>query len=289
MKKMFVLDTNVLLHSAQSLLSFHDNDVVIPMAVVEELDKFKRNQDELGRNARMTIRRLDRLRQAGNLREGVSLSRIMPTVTGNLLVRSASAGAEAVDQKIRQVFETDLSEHSPDNRILRTAANLAAESTVADEMAMAASPAPTASFSQGGGGGTGAGSSRRPGLRGVGMKKLATPARPSLALDADFGAAVADSEGAEAPQPTESKPRETVKTIGGKTFYFKDGRWIDSALDKESQTSLTPIVVEQFGDEYFELVGRLGREFSQYLAFDEPSTFLFAGRLYQIQPSKTSE
>ncbi|MBR2643436.1 MAG: PhoH family protein [Lentisphaeria bacterium] len=127
MKKMFVLDTNVLLHSAQSLLSFHDNDVVIPMAVVEELDKFKRNQDELGRNARMTIRRLDRLRQAGNLREGVSLSRIMPTVTGNLLVRSASAGAEAVDQKIRQVFETDLSEHSPDNRILRTAANLAAE------------------------------------------------------------------------------------------------------------------------------------------------------------------
>ena len=70
MKKMFVLDTNVLLHSAQSLLSFHDNDVVIPMAVVEELDKFKRNQDELGRNARMTIRHLDRLRQAGNLREG---------------------------------------------------------------------------------------------------------------------------------------------------------------------------------------------------------------------------
>ncbi|MBP3558738.1 MAG: VWA domain-containing protein [Thermoguttaceae bacterium] len=171
----------------------------------------------------------------------------------------------------------------------RGAANLAAESTVADEMAMAASPAPTASFSQGGGGGTGAGSSRRPGLRGLGMKKLAAPARPSLALDADFGAAVADSEGAEAPQPTESKPRETVKTIGGKTFYFKDGRWIDSALDKESQTSLTPIVVEQFGDEYFELVGRLGREFSQYLAFDEPSTFLFDGRLYQIEPSKTSE
>ena len=127
MKKMFVLDTNVLLHSAQALLSFRDNDVAIPMAVVEELDKFKRNQDELGRNARMTIRRLDRLRQAGNLREGVSLSRINPAVTGNLLVRSASMGADAVDTRIRQVFETDLSERSPDNRILQTAANLAAE------------------------------------------------------------------------------------------------------------------------------------------------------------------
>ena len=61
--KVFVLDTNVLLHSAQSVESFQDNDVVIPMAVVEELDKFKKNSDELGRNARQVIRYLDRLRQ----------------------------------------------------------------------------------------------------------------------------------------------------------------------------------------------------------------------------------
>jgi hypothetical protein len=40
--KIFVLDTNVLLHSSASIGSFHDNDVVIPMAVVEELDKFKK-------------------------------------------------------------------------------------------------------------------------------------------------------------------------------------------------------------------------------------------------------
>ena len=126
MKKMFVLDTNVLLHSAQALLSFHDNDVVIPMAVVEELDKFKRNQDELGRNARKTIRRLDRLRQQGNLREGVPLKTLLPTLTGNLLVRSAAADNE-LSERVRQVFETDLAEKSPDNRILRTAAALAAE------------------------------------------------------------------------------------------------------------------------------------------------------------------
>ena len=126
MKKMFVLDTNVLLHSAQALLSFHDNDVVIPMAVVEELDKFKRNQDELGRNARKTIRRLDRLRQQGNLREGVPLKTLLPTLTGKLLVRSAAVDNE-LSERVRQVFETDLAEKSPDNRILRTAAALAAE------------------------------------------------------------------------------------------------------------------------------------------------------------------
>ena len=50
MKKTYVLDTNVILHSAQSLNAFEDNEVVIPMTVIEELDKFKRNQDELGRN-----------------------------------------------------------------------------------------------------------------------------------------------------------------------------------------------------------------------------------------------
>ncbi|MBR4104031.1 MAG: hypothetical protein IKK39_08220, partial [Thermoguttaceae bacterium] len=83
-----------------------------------------------------------------------------------------------------------------------------------------------------------------------------------------------------------SQPRDTVRTIGGKTFYFKEGRWVDATLDKESQIGNEPIVVEQFSDEYFELVGRLGREFSQYLAFEEPSTFLFDGRIYRVEPSK---
>ena len=62
-KKIFVLDTNVLLHSAAALESFADNEIVIPMTVLEELDKFKRNQDELGRNSRRVIRKLDQLRE----------------------------------------------------------------------------------------------------------------------------------------------------------------------------------------------------------------------------------
>jgi len=73
MKKIFVLDTNVLLYSAQALESFEDNIVVIPMTVIEELDKFKRDQDELGRNARQVIRKLDELRSRGRLSQGVPL------------------------------------------------------------------------------------------------------------------------------------------------------------------------------------------------------------------------
>ena len=50
--KTFVVDTNVLLHNAESITSFGDNTVVLPMPVIEELDKFKSHNDELGRNAR---------------------------------------------------------------------------------------------------------------------------------------------------------------------------------------------------------------------------------------------
>jgi PhoH-like ATPase len=71
--KTFVLDTNVLLHNHASLTSFADNRVVIPMVVLEELDRFKTRNDELGRNARQAIRTLDALRAKGSLRGGVPL------------------------------------------------------------------------------------------------------------------------------------------------------------------------------------------------------------------------
>src|SRR5665647_3654779 len=69
--KFFVLDTNVLLHNSQSITSFGDNTVILPMTVIEELDKFKKNNDELGRNARHVIRTLDTLRVQGSLGTGV--------------------------------------------------------------------------------------------------------------------------------------------------------------------------------------------------------------------------
>ncbi|MBC8209295.1 MAG: PhoH family protein [Desulfobulbaceae bacterium] len=69
--KYFVLDTNVLLHNADAFTSFDDNIVVLPMTVIEELDGFKRHNDELGRNARHAIRQLDTLRCQGSLKDGV--------------------------------------------------------------------------------------------------------------------------------------------------------------------------------------------------------------------------
>jgi len=70
-RKHFVLDTNVLLHNPNAIYLFADNEVVIPFDVIEELDKFKTQNDDLGRNARTVIRYLDQLRVQGNLSAGV--------------------------------------------------------------------------------------------------------------------------------------------------------------------------------------------------------------------------
>jgi PhoH-like ATPase len=70
--KTFIIDTNVLLHNPNALFAFADNHVVIPMMVLEELDKFKSANNELGQNSREVARALDRLRQKGSLRDGIS-------------------------------------------------------------------------------------------------------------------------------------------------------------------------------------------------------------------------
>lgn len=74
MKKVFVLDTNVLIHDPQSIYRFSDNIVVIPLVVIEEIDKFKRDISEKGRHARMVSRELDKLRAQGNLTDGVKIN-----------------------------------------------------------------------------------------------------------------------------------------------------------------------------------------------------------------------
>jgi len=71
--KNYILDTNVLLHDPNSLLNFKDNHVLIPIEVVEEIDRFKRDPSELGQNARTVSRMLDSLRGTGRLSEGVAL------------------------------------------------------------------------------------------------------------------------------------------------------------------------------------------------------------------------
>lgn len=73
MKKVFVLDTNVLILDPLAIYNFENNDVVIPIYVLEELDKHKTRNDEVGKNARHVTRELDSLRELGNLRNGIEL------------------------------------------------------------------------------------------------------------------------------------------------------------------------------------------------------------------------
>jgi len=91
MKKYFVLDTNVLLHDVNSLFAFGDNDIVIPMVAIEELDRFKKDLNEIGRNARQVSRLLDKLRSQGPLYKGINLESggtlrvFIPSSKSNLL------------------------------------------------------------------------------------------------------------------------------------------------------------------------------------------------------------
>src|SRR4051812_5159829 len=75
MKKNYVLDTNVLLHEPHAIFKFEENDVIIPIYVIEEVDQFKRESTERGRNARTIARLLDALRERGSLAKGVTLDR----------------------------------------------------------------------------------------------------------------------------------------------------------------------------------------------------------------------
>jgi PhoH-like ATPase len=75
MKKNYVLDTNILLHDPRAVFRFEDNNVIIPIYAIEEVDQFKREGSERGRNARQVARLLDELReQGGSLSKGVVLN-----------------------------------------------------------------------------------------------------------------------------------------------------------------------------------------------------------------------
>ncbi|MGI9211196.1 MAG: PhoH family protein, partial [Methylococcaceae bacterium] len=78
-KKLFVLDTNVLLHDPAALFRFHEHDIYIPMVVLEELDHHKKGLSDVARNARQTSRFMDELIQQADLaaiRSGIELTRL---------------------------------------------------------------------------------------------------------------------------------------------------------------------------------------------------------------------
>lgn len=73
MKKVFILDTNILLNNPLSIYQFDDNDVVIPISVIEEIDNFKKDMSDIGRNAREVSRLMDKMRNHGNLSSGIPI------------------------------------------------------------------------------------------------------------------------------------------------------------------------------------------------------------------------
>jgi PhoH-like ATPase len=107
--KNYILDTNVLLHDPNSLVNFQEHNVLVPIEVIEEIDHFKRESTELGRNARTVSRMLDGLRGEGSLSEGVALPN-----GGKLKVACHRNGHG----------EPSLPKDSVDNRILSLAAGI---------------------------------------------------------------------------------------------------------------------------------------------------------------------
>ena len=114
MKKTYILDTNVLLHDPQALFHFEDNDLAIPITVIEEIDRFKKDQNETGRNARQISRMLDGFRKKAHLVEGVPLEK---------------GGTLKVELFTEQTFKRlppELRVDRGDNRILAVAMDLKA-------------------------------------------------------------------------------------------------------------------------------------------------------------------
>jgi PhoH-like ATPase len=110
--KNYILDTNVLLHDPNSLLSFEENSVLIPIEVIEEIDRFKRESTELGQNARAVSRMLDSFRGEGRLSEGVKL----PT-GGKLKIVFQKNGHSNGENGV-------FNPHTVDNRILTLASSI---------------------------------------------------------------------------------------------------------------------------------------------------------------------
>ncbi|WP_410768026.1 PhoH family protein [Fontibacillus sp. BL9] len=110
MKKIYVLDTNVLLHDPGAIFAFEEHEVVIPAVVLEEIDSKKRNAEEIGRNARRVSRLLDGLREKGHLHDGVQLA------NGGMLKVELNHRSFL---KVQEMFV----EITNDNRILAVALN----------------------------------------------------------------------------------------------------------------------------------------------------------------------
>ena len=107
--KTFVLDTNVILHDAESINMFQENDVIVPLTVIEELDQFKRGSQVINLNARQFARTLDSITGSALFNGGISMGK----GRGKLRI----AISKGISPAIRDVFIDD----TPDHRVLSVA------------------------------------------------------------------------------------------------------------------------------------------------------------------------
>src|SRR5262245_34640903 len=106
--KLFVLDTNVILHDSSCILNFEEHDVALPITVLEELDKFKRGNEDIHFQARQFLRRIDGLTGDALSDQGASLGE------GRGFIRIILGGD--LDNRLKSSFFQD----TPDHRILNT-------------------------------------------------------------------------------------------------------------------------------------------------------------------------
>ena len=107
--KIFVLDTNVVLHDYNCIQNFQDNDIVLPIVVLEELDQFKKGNEQINYNARAFIRAIDELSGDGLFCSGVSLGK----GRGSLRI--------ALGQPYPEEMSTSFYDDMPDHRLLAIA------------------------------------------------------------------------------------------------------------------------------------------------------------------------
>lgn len=109
MKKLFILDTNVILHDSQAIMNFQENDIVIPITVLEEVDKFKKGTEDINFHAREFVRALDKLAGQGLFKNGVSLG----DNRGKLYIEPGKPFSDTL--------KASFPENIPDHRILSVA------------------------------------------------------------------------------------------------------------------------------------------------------------------------
>ena len=115
-KKNFIIDTSVFLTDSNCIYKFQNNDIFVPLKVLEEIDLHKKRQDSVGHHARQAIRNFDALRLAGSLSRGVRIAK------GLGVLRVIKASEIALNE-----LPVDLSHKMSDHIILATALTIKSE------------------------------------------------------------------------------------------------------------------------------------------------------------------